>query len=63
VKVHRAVILLILIIASLALLTLMTWGALRSADARSLAALAVAIVLAAIGGIAFSWRRYFPRGG
>jgi uncharacterized membrane protein YqjE len=63
VKVHRAVILLALIIASLALLTLMTWGALRNADARSLAALAVAIVLAAIGGIAFSWRRYFPRGG
>ena len=30
-------------------------------DGRSLIALAVVVVLAAIGGIGFSWRRYFRR--
>ena len=30
-------------------------------DGRSLVALAVVVALAAIGGIGFSWRRYFRR--
>jgi hypothetical protein len=63
VKAHRAIVLLILMIGSIALLALMTWGALSSVDARSLAALGTVILLAAAGGIAFSWRRYFPRRG
>ena len=31
------------------------------ADGKSLIALAVVIVISAIGGIAFSWKRYFQR--
>ena len=32
-----------------------------SVDGRSLVALAAVVLLAAVGGIAFSWRRYFGR--
>jgi hypothetical protein len=61
VKLHRAVVLAVMILGAVALLGLMAWGALREVDGRSLAALAVVIVTAALAGAGFSWRRYFPR--
>lgn len=60
-KLHRAVVLTFMIVGSVALLALMAWGALKDVDGRSLAALAVVIVTAALAGVGFSWRRYFPR--
>jgi hypothetical protein len=39
----------------------MTAGAISTFDARSLVALAVVIVAAAISGVAFSWKRYYKR--
>jgi hypothetical protein len=50
-----------MMLAALALLAFMLAGAVSAWDARSLTALAVVIVVAAAGGIAFSWRRYFGK--
>ena len=54
-KIHRLVVLIatmLLAVGSLALL-------LGDADGKSLLALAIVVVGAAIGGVAFSWKRYF----
>jgi hypothetical protein len=48
-----------MMLLAVALLGFMLAGAVASWDSRSLTALIVVIVVAAIGGIAFSWRRYF----
>jgi hypothetical protein len=61
VKIHRAVTLAVLLLISLALIAAMTWQGVQSWDGRSLAALVVVVVAAAISGIAFSWKRYFGR--
>ncbi|MEP7104691.1 MAG: hypothetical protein ABI838_02455 [Chloroflexota bacterium] len=60
-KIHRAVTLAVMLLISLALIAAMTWEGVQSWDGRSLAALAVVVVAAAISGIAFSWKRYFGR--
>ena len=60
-KLHRAVTLALMILASLALVAAATWQGVQSWNGRSLAALAVVVVAAAISGIAFSWKRYFGR--
>lgn len=39
----------------------MTAGAVASFDGRSLIALGVVVVAAAISGVAFSWKRYYKR--
>jgi hypothetical protein len=56
---HRAVALVLMMLLAVALLGFMLAGAVASWDSRSLTALVVVIVVAAVGGIAFSWRRYF----
>ena len=43
------------------LLVVMTASAISSFDNRSLIALGVVVVAAAVGGIAFSWKRYYKR--
>jgi len=43
------------------LLIVMTAGAVSSFDNHSLIALGVVVVAAALGGVAFSWRRYYKR--
>ena len=58
---HRAVTLVVMMVMGVVLLTVMTAGAIRSLDSRSLIALAVVIVVSAIGGVAFSWGRYYRR--
>ncbi len=58
---HRAVTLVVMMILGVVLLAVMTAGAIRSLDSRSLIALAVVIVVSAISGVAFSWGRYYRR--
>ena len=57
---HRAVVIIFLILFAITWLFL-TFPNPASIDGRSLVALTVVVLLAAIGGIAFSWRRYFGR--
>jgi hypothetical protein len=57
VKVHRAVVLvamMLLAVGALALLIMDSAG-------KSLVALVVVVLVAAVGGIGFSWNRYFRR--
>ena len=58
---HRAVTLVVMMVLGVVLLAVMTAGAIRSLDSRSLIALAVVIVVNAISGVAFSWGRYYRR--
>jgi protein-S-isoprenylcysteine O-methyltransferase Ste14 len=60
-KLHRAAQLIVLMLLSLGALGLLLAGALRSLDRRSLIALGVVLAGAAAGGLAFSWKRYFPK--
>jgi hypothetical protein len=57
---HRAVVTVLLILFAVAWL-LFTFPSPASIDGRSLLALTAVVLLAAVGGIAFSWRRYFGR--
>ncbi|TMF86858.1 MAG: hypothetical protein E6I08_11535 [Chloroflexi bacterium] len=60
-KIHRAVTLALMMLVSVALVAAATWQGVQSWNGRSLAALAVVVVAAAISGIAFSWKRYFGK--
>ena len=59
-RLHRAALLLVLMLFSV-LWLVFTIPSRARIDRQSLVALAVVIVLAAVGGIGFSWRRYFRR--
>jgi len=61
VKIHRAVTLALMMLVSVALVAAATWQGVQSWNGRSLAALAVVVLAAAVSGIAFSWKRYFGR--
>jgi hypothetical protein len=61
VKVHRAIVLVVMMVLTLGLIVLMTASGIASFDAHSLIALAVVVAAAAISGVAFSWNRYFKR--
>lgn len=50
-----------MMVLTLGLVILMTASGIASFDSRSLIALAVVLVAAAVGGVAFSWNRYFKR--
>jgi uncharacterized membrane-anchored protein len=56
-KLHRAVVLVAMMLLSLGALALLV----ADAGGKSLIALAVVLVAAAIGGISFSWKRYYRR--
>jgi hypothetical protein len=58
---HRAATLIVMMLLAVGLFVVMTAGAISTFDARSLVALAVVIVAAAISGVAFSWKRYYKR--
>ncbi|HEY8643166.1 MAG TPA: hypothetical protein VIO84_10440 [Candidatus Dormibacteraeota bacterium] len=60
-KIHRAVTLAVMLLISLVLVAALTVQGVQQWNGRSLVALAVVVVAAAIGGIAFSWKRYFGR--
>jgi uncharacterized membrane-anchored protein len=57
---HRAATLVVMMLA-VGLFVLMTAGAIATFDAHSLIALGVVVLAAAVGGVAFSWRRYYRR--
>jgi hypothetical protein len=61
-KLHRAITLVAMMLFGAGLVVIFTAGAVASFDTHSLIALLVVVVLAAISGVAFSWRRYFKRG-
>ncbi len=56
-KPHRAVVMVAMMLGAIGLLVLL----MADAGGKSLIALAVVVVAAAIGGIAFSWKRYYRR--
>jgi len=56
-KLHRAVVLVAMMLSAIGLLVLL----MADAGGKSLIALAIVLAAAAIGGIAFSWKRYYRR--
>jgi hypothetical protein len=60
-KVYRAVTLVLMILCALLLVGMMTAYGIGTFSGGSLVALLVVLVVAAIAGIGFSYRRYFPR--
>jgi hypothetical protein len=60
-KFHRAATLVVMMLLAVGLLVLMTAGAVASFDRHSLIALGVVVFAAAVGGIGFSWKRYYRR--
>ncbi len=61
-KLHRAIVLVLMMLFALGCLVLLTLAGIASFDSRSLIALLVVIVAAVISGVAFSWKRYSRRG-
>lgn len=57
---HRTVTYVLMMLLSVVLIGAMTWYGIQTFSRGSLLALAVVLVGAAIAGIAFSWKRYFP---
>ncbi|TMF38902.1 MAG: hypothetical protein E6I27_04445 [Chloroflexi bacterium] len=60
-KIHRAIVLVVMMLIALGAFILLTAAGIASFDVRSLVALVVVIVAAAISGVAFSWKRYSRR--
>ena len=56
-KIHRAIVLVAMMLLSVGALALL----LMNAGGKSLIALGVVLVAAAAGGIGFSWKRYYRR--
>jgi hypothetical protein len=57
----RAATLLVVMLLTVLVLALMLFSAVSTFDGHSLVALCVVLVVAAAGGIAFSWKRYYRR--
>jgi hypothetical protein len=60
-KLHRAIVLVVMMLMALGLVVLLTAAGIASFDSHSLIALGVVLAVAAISGVAFSWNRYFKR--
>ncbi|MGA7912489.1 MAG: hypothetical protein WCC30_13235 [Candidatus Dormiibacterota bacterium] len=60
-KLHRAVVLVLMMLLAVGLIVMFTASAVASLDIHSLVALAVVLVAAAVSGVAFSWKRYSNR--
>src|SRR5690348_14663488 len=60
-KIHRAIVLVVMMLIALGAFVLLTAAGIASFDGRSLIALIVVLVAAAISGVAFSWKRYSRR--
>jgi hypothetical protein len=61
VKIHRAATLVAIMLLAVGVLAVMMVTAVATFDSRSLIALVVVLVAAAVGGIGFSWKRYYKR--
>lgn len=60
-RLHRAVVLVLMMLLAVGLIVMFTAGAVATFDSHSLIALAVVLVAAAVSGVAFSWKRYTNR--
>lgn len=60
-KLHRAIVLVVMMLIGVGAFALLTAGAISTFDSHSLIALIFVLVAAAISGVAFSWKRYFKR--
>jgi len=60
-KIHRAIVLILMMLIAVGAFVLLTVAGIASFDVHSLIALAVVVVAAAISGVAFSWKRYSRR--
>ena len=60
-KLHRAIVLVVMMVIALGAFVLLTAAGIARFDSRSLIALLVVVVAAVISGVAFSWRRYGRR--
>lgn len=58
---HRAVVLVLMMLLAVGIVVLLTVTGIANFDGRSLIALVVVLVAAAISGVAFSWKRYSRR--
>jgi VanZ family protein len=58
---HRAITLAVMIVLSMLMLGVMLASGIASMGGQGWIALAVVVVAAAVAGVLFSWRRYFPR--
>jgi len=61
VKIHRAATMVAIMLLAIGVLAVMMVTAVATFDSRSLIALVVVLVAAAVGGIGFSWKRYYKR--
>ena len=61
VKLHRAIVLVVMMLIAVGVLVLLTATGIANFDSHSLIALVVVVVAAAISGVAFSWKRYSRR--
>jgi hypothetical protein len=60
-KLHRAIILVAMMLLAVGALALLLAAGIARFDTRSLIALVVVIIAAAAGGVGFSWKRYYRR--
>jgi len=60
-KLHRAIVLVVMMLLATGIFVLLTAAGIANFDSRSLVALVVVLVAAAISGVAFSWKRYSRR--
>jgi hypothetical protein len=60
-KLHRAIVLVVMMLLAAGIFVLLTAAGIANFDGRSLIALVVVVVAAAISGVAFSWKRYSRR--
>jgi hypothetical protein len=60
-KLHRAVTLVVMMLVAVGALALLIIPGIKNFDSHSLIALGVVVVAAAVGGIGFSWKRYYRR--
>jgi peptidoglycan/LPS O-acetylase OafA/YrhL len=61
VKLHRALTLVVMILISVALLAAMTAYGVAVFGRSTIPALGIVVVIAAVAGVGFSFRRYFPK--
>jgi hypothetical protein len=60
-KLHRAVTLVVMMVLAVGALALLLVTGISNFDSHSLIALGVVVAAAAVGGVAFSWNRYYKR--
>jgi len=60
-KIHRAVTLVAMMLLAVGALALLLIPGIATFDSHSLIALVVVVIASAVGGVAFSWKRYYRR--